>query len=68
MNKTELIAAITETSGLSKKDCDAALTAFITTIETALKSGEKVQLIGFGSFGAGIRQTALPTWLNEVDL
>ena len=50
MNKTELIAAITETSGLSKKDCDAALTAFITTIETALKSGEKVQMIGFGSF------------------
>ena len=50
MNKTELIAAMTETSGLSKKDCDAALTAFITTIETALKSGEKVQLIGFGSF------------------
>ena len=50
MNKTELIAVMAETSGLSKKDCDAALTAFITTIETALKSGEKVQLIGFGSF------------------
>ncbi|WP_418506243.1 HU family DNA-binding protein [Dysosmobacter sp.] len=50
MNKTELIAAMAETSGLSKKDCDAALTAFITTVETALKSGEKVQLIGFGSF------------------
>ena len=50
MNKTELIAAMAETSGLSKKDCDAALTAFITAIETALKSGEKVQLIGFGSF------------------
>ena len=50
MNKTELIAAMAETSGLSKKDCDAALAAFITTIETALKSGEKVQLIGFGSF------------------
>ena len=50
MNKTELIAAMAETSGLSKKDCDAALAAFITAIETALKSGEKVQLIGFGSF------------------
>ena len=50
MNKTELIAAMAETSGLSKKDFDAALAAFITTIETALKSGEKVQLIGFGSF------------------
>ena len=50
MNKTELIAAMAETSGLSKKDCDAALAAFITTVETALKYGEKVQLIGFGSF------------------
>ena len=50
MNKTELIAAMAETSGLSKKDCDAVLAAFITTVETALKSGEKVQLIGFGSF------------------
>ena len=50
MNKTELIAAMAETSGLSKKDCDAALAAFITTDETALKFGEKVQLIGFGSF------------------
>ena len=50
MNKTELIAVMAETSGLSKKDCDAALAAFITTVETALKSGEKVQLIGFGSF------------------
>ena len=39
MNKTELIAAMAETSGLSKKDCDAALAAFITTIETALESG-----------------------------
>ena len=43
MNKTELITAMAETSGLSKKDCDAALAAFIATIETALKSG-------FGSF------------------
>lgn len=50
MNKTELIAAMAETSGLSKKDCDAALAAFITTVGTALKSGEKVQLIGFVSF------------------
>ena len=50
MNKTELIAVMAETSGLSKKDCDAALAAFITTVETALKSGEKVQLIGFGTF------------------
>lgn len=50
MNKTELITVMAETSGLSKKDCDATLAAFIATIETALKSGDKVQLVGFGSF------------------
>ena len=50
MNKVDMIATMAEVSGLSKKDCDAALAAFITTVETALKSGEKVQLIGFGSF------------------
>ena len=50
MNKTELIAAMAEASGLSKKDCEAALAAFITTTESALKAGNKVQLVGFGSF------------------
>ena len=50
MNKTELITVMAETSGLSKKDCDVALAAFIAAIETALKSGDKVQLVGFGSF------------------
>lgn len=50
MNKSELIATMIETSGLSKKDCDATLSAFIATIEGALKSGDKVQLVGFGSF------------------
>ena len=43
MNKTELIAAMAEASGLSKKDCEAALAAFITTTESALKAGNKVQ-------------------------
>ena len=50
MNKTELIAAMAETSNLSKKDCEAALTAFITATENALKAGDKVQLVGFGIF------------------
>ena len=50
MNKSELIATMIDTSGLSKKDCDVALSAFIATIEGALKSGDKVQLVGFGSF------------------
>lgn len=50
MNKTELIGAMAEASGLSKKDCETALAAFITTTENALKAGNKVQLVGFGSF------------------
>ena len=64
MNKTELIAAMAETSGLSKKDCDAALAAFITTVGTALKSGEKVQLIGFGSFE--VKERAARTGKNPA--
>lgn len=50
MNKTELIAAISEKAGLSKKDAEAALNAFIDSVKGALKKGDKVQLIGFGSF------------------
>lgn len=50
MNKTELIAAMAEASNLSKKDCEAALTAFIEVTQTTLKNGDKVQLIGFGTF------------------
>lgn len=50
MNKTELTAAMAETSGLSKKDCEAALAAFTGAVETAMKSGDKVQMVGFGTF------------------
>ncbi|MCD8049702.1 MAG: HU family DNA-binding protein [Clostridia bacterium] len=50
MNKTELIAAIAEKSGLSKKDSDAALTAVVESITDALKAGDKVALMGFGTF------------------
>ena len=50
MNKTELTAAMAETSGLSKKDCEAALAAFTGAVEAAMKSGDKVQMVGFGSF------------------
>ena len=41
MNKTELITAMAEASGLTKKDCDTALNAFVDTLQTALKSGDK---------------------------
>ena len=50
MNKTELIAAIAEKTELSKKDAEKALTAMIEAISEELEEGNKVQLIGFGSF------------------
>lgn len=50
MNKTELIAAVAEKAGLSKKDADAAVAATLDAIAAELKKGEKVQLIGFGTF------------------
>ena len=50
MNKTELIAAVAENAELSKKDADKAVAAVFAAIEDALKAGDKVQLIGFGTF------------------
>ena len=50
MNKTELIAAVAEKAELSKKDAEAAVSATVDAITEALKQGEKVQLVGFGSF------------------
>lgn len=50
MNKTELVAAMAEQAGLSKKDAEAALKAFTDVVAKELKKGEKVQLVGFGTF------------------
>ena len=50
MNKTELIAAMAEQSGLSKKDAEAALKAFTDVVAEELKANGKVQLVGFGTF------------------
>ena len=50
MNKTALIAKIAEKSGLNKKQAEAALAAFTDSIVEALKEGDKVQLMGFGTF------------------
>ena len=50
MNKSELVAAIAERSGLSKKDSEKALNATFDAITDALEAGEKVQLVGFGLF------------------
>ena len=50
MNKAELIAAVAEKTSLSKKDSEAAVNAALDAITTSLENGEKVQLVGFGSF------------------
>ena len=50
MNKTELVAAIADRAELSKKDSEKALTAFVDVVTEELKKGEKVQLVGFGTF------------------
>ena len=50
MNKTELVAAIAEKAELSKKDSVKALKAFVDVVAEELKKGEKIQLVGFGTF------------------
>ena len=50
MNKAELIAAVAEKTEFTKKDAEAAVNAVVSSVEDALKNGEKVQLIGFGTF------------------
>ena len=50
MNKTELVAAVAEKTGLSKKDSEKAVNAAFDSITEALVAGEKVQLVGFGAF------------------
>ena len=50
MNKVPLVAKIAEKSGLSKKQAELALGAFIDSVTEALKEGDKVQLMGFGTF------------------
>lgn len=50
MNKAELISAVAQQSGLTKKDSEAAIDAFISVVEEALARNEKVVLVGFGTF------------------
>lgn len=50
MNKTELIAAVAEQAGISKKDAERAMKAFTDVVADELKKGGKVQLVGFGTF------------------
>ncbi len=50
MNKTELVAAVAEKAELSKKDSEKFLKAFIDVVSEELQKGEKIQLVGFGTF------------------
>ena len=62
MNKTELINAVAEKAGLSKKNAEAAVNATLVAITESLKEEEKVQLVGFGSFE--VKHRAERTGLN----
>ncbi len=62
MNKTELVAAMAAKSELNKKDAEKALAAFLESVEDALKKGDKVQLVGFGTFE--VKKRAARTGIN----
>ena len=64
MNKVTLVAKIAEKSGLSKKQAELALGAFIDSVTEALKEGDKVQLMGFGTFE--VKERAARTGRNPA--
>lgn len=71
MNKAELITSIAEKSGLTKKDAEAALKALIESVEDALSGGEKVQLVGFGTFETKNRKARIgrnPRTKEEINI
>ena len=59
MNKTELIAAVAESAGLTKKDTERVINAAVDAITTALVKGEKVQISGFGTFETKDREARI---------
>ncbi len=62
MNKTELVAAVAAKADISKKDAEKAVAAVIDAVVDTLKAGEKVQLVGFGTFE--VRERAARTGIN----
>jgi len=71
MNKTELVAAIAEKTQLTKKDSEMALKAFIDVVSEELKKGEKIQLVGFGTFEVSDRAARVgknPQTGNAIDI
>ena len=71
MNKAELVAAVAEKAGLSKKDSEKAVNAAFDTISAELAAGGKVQLVGFGSFetkGRNARVGRNPRTKEEIQI
>ena len=71
MNKADLINAVAEKTGLSKKDTEAVITASIDVITEALSQSEKVQLVGFGSFEVKTRAARVgrnPRTKEEIEI
>lgn len=71
MNKTELINAVAEQAALSKKDSEAAVNVALEVITAALKDGDKVQLVGFGSFEVKKREARVgrnPRTKEAIDI
>ena len=71
MNKAELINAVAASADVSKKDTEAVISAMLDTITEALKEGDKVQLVGFGSFEVKKRAARLgrnPRTKEEIEI
>lgn len=71
MNKAELVGAVADRTGLSKKDSDKALTAAFEVITSTLQAGEKVQLVGFGVFDVKERAARIgrnPRTKEEIEI
>jgi len=71
LNKTELIGEVAGKTGMTKKDAEKVVNAFFDTVEGTLKSGEKVQLIGFGTFEVRERKARKgrnPQTGKEIDI
>lgn len=71
MNKTELVASMAQRSGLTKKDSEKALNSFFESVEQALVEGDRVQLIGFGTFEVkerAARKGRNPQTGEEIDI
>lgn len=64
MNKTELVAAVAAKAELSKKDADAAVTAVLDAVKDALADGDKVSIVGFGTFA--VKTRAARTGINPL--